>query len=62
MKIDERILVGGNHLATALLSQGITPSSWISYDEILKGCGQPWADIWCAWKAIMDVRNECETK
>ena len=58
--IDERILIGGNHLASALLAKGIFPASErkTSYDEFLRRYGQPWADIFVAWKAIMDVRDK----
>ncbi len=58
--IPKAILIGGNHLAAALIAHKINPEAWISYDEIRMGCGQPWADIWVAWKAIMDSRNETQ--
>lgn len=51
--------IAGNHLASVLLSEGIYPGSerHTSYDDFLKRYGQPWADIFIAWKAIMDWRD-----
>ena len=50
----EPVLIGGNHLASALW--GITdPLSISNYDDALHKHGQPYADMWVAWKAIMGL-------
>lgn len=53
------VLIGGNHLATALYGLGMIPSDWrvSTYDEVLERFGQPTTDIWACWKAIMDWRD-----
>ncbi len=54
--------IGGNHLASALITAGCHPSQcreW-SYDAVLERWGQPIADMWVAWKAIMDLRDARE--
>lgn len=51
--------IGGNHLASALINAGCHPSqcrAW-SYDAVLERWGQPVADMWVAWKAIMDLHD-----
>ncbi len=56
---EERILIGGNHLASALLTAGMNPPDWrtSTYDAVLERFALPTADIWVAWKAIMDWRD-----
>jgi hypothetical protein len=50
------VLVGGNHLADYLISAGCIPSNYRSEDEVRQHHGISLADIWVAWKAIMDAR------
>ena len=52
------VLVGGNHLANALLSTE-DPAKYrhAEYNQVLEAHGQPYADMWAAWKAIMDLRD-----
>jgi len=58
-QLPKEIGIGGNHLASAMLSEGIYPAAerHTSYDDFLERYGQPWADIFIAWKAIMDWRD-----
>jgi hypothetical protein len=51
----QNILVGGNHLASALLAFGCSPADQKNYDSVLAASGQPAADMWIAWRAIMDL-------
>jgi hypothetical protein len=57
MDIDRRILIGGNHLANALIGTEI-PNNFANYQEALAAHGQPYADMWVCWRAIMDVRDD----
>lgn len=52
----EAVLIGGNHLASALVTLGMDPSAWRSgeYYDVLREFGQPAADIWVAWRAIAE--------
>lgn len=50
------VLIGGNHLANALISLNCMPDKQVDYDSVLVKFGQPCADIWVCWKAIMDHR------
>lgn len=52
------ILTGGNHLASSLIHAGCFPDEQRSYDQVLADFGQPCADMWIAWKAIIDARAE----
>ena len=54
----ERLFIGGNHLASSLLSYGCHPAEQTSYDQVLGQHGLLCADMWVAWRAIMDVREE----
>jgi len=54
----KNVLIGGNHLASALL--GIAdpaPYRNADYYTVLEKHGQPYADMWVAWKAIMNFRD-----
>ena len=56
------VMIGGNHLASAMLNGGMEPSrcrNW-TYDAVLDRYSQPYADMWVAWKAIMDLRDALE--
>lgn len=53
------VLVGGNHLASAMLSE-CPPTNFKNYEQALKAQGQPYADMWAAWSAIMHVRDAIE--
>lgn len=58
--LDKRIGIGGNHLASALSTAGIDvvkERTNFDYWKFLEMHGQPWADIFVAWKAIMDTRD-----
>lgn len=55
-----KLIIGGNHLASALIEHGIHPTDWVNYDQIIERFGQPWADIWIAWKGIMDCAQEAQ--
>lgn len=56
----ERLFIGGNHLASSLLSYGCSPAEQTDYDQVLHQHGILCADMWVAWRAIMDVREETE--
>lgn len=59
VSVDPRILVGGNHLASVLCAIAIPPTAIHGgYDEALERFGQPYADIWICWKAIMDAKYQ----
>ena len=51
------ILIGGNHLASSLIAANCFPSEQRSYEQVLADFGQPCADMWICWKAIMDARS-----
>ena len=57
----ERVLIGGNHLASSLLSQ-CDPLLFHSYDDALDARGSTYADMWVAWKAIMDLAEAQRNK
>ena len=60
----ERMLVGGNHLASAVIqftstSDGLGPPYGMSHEEarlLIKDVNH--YDCWVAWKAIMEFRDE----
>lgn len=54
----DAILTGGNHLASSLINAGCFPAEQQNYEQVLKDFRQPCADMWVAWKAIMDARAE----
>lgn len=49
------VLTGGNHLASAMIGGGVHPTMYHSYAEVLEECGQPFADMWAAWRSIMNL-------
>lgn len=49
------VLMGGNHLANALLSHGIDPLAVGNYDNALHTYAELWADIWVCWRKIMNL-------
>lgn len=51
----EDILIGANHLASSLLAAKCYPDLQADYHSVLSTFGQPCADMWIAWKAIMDL-------
>lgn len=53
----ESILIGGNHLASALVGLGCMPDKLADYFSVLRVHGQPCADMWACWKAIMTERD-----
>lgn len=55
------LMVSGNHLASAMISIGWTPDSFITYQGALACAGQPYADMWMAWKEIMNIRAALAT-
>lgn len=59
-EIDRIRMIGGNHLANALIGivGGNLPEyRGTSFEIMLHRFGQPAADMWVAWKAIMDLRD-----
>lgn len=54
-KLTDDILIGGNHLASALIGYKCFPDLQGSYDTVLATFGQPCADMWVAWRAIMNL-------
>jgi hypothetical protein len=59
----KQIGISGNHLASSLLNAGVAIPScrdW-TYDAVLDRYSQPYADMWVAWKAIMDARDAYES-
>jgi hypothetical protein len=53
----DQVLIAGNHLASALIVENCHPNEQKSYDQVLEDYGQPCADMWLAWQAIMALRN-----
>lgn len=52
-------LIGGNHLATHLLSEH--PPYTASCDDALEYYGAGWRyDVWCCWRALMRAREAYE--
>lgn len=51
----ERVLIGGNHLASGLISCGCWPNEQRDYAQVLQEHGFLCADMWIAWKAVMDL-------
>lgn len=49
------VLTGGNHLASAMIGEGFHPITCHSYAEALEDWGQPLADMWVAWRSIMNL-------
>jgi len=47
------VLVAGNHLATLLATAKCDADAEEKYDDVLHDYGQPVADVWVAWAAIM---------
>ena len=56
---DEAVLIGGNHLANAMLSFGLDPATLrgSNYESVHCQYGMLTADIWAAWHAIMEWRD-----
>ena len=56
----DAVMVGGNHLADVLISLGVDVASWrhSEYEEVRREHGQTAADVWVAWRAIMDWRDQ----
>lgn len=54
--LEKNVLIGGNHLASALMFIA-DPLRVGNYDEALELHGQPYADMWIAWKRIMEWRD-----
>ena len=61
----QAVMIGGNHLASALI-EFVSRAPWHddlanmrhwSFDRVLHRFGQPVADMWVAWKAIIDLRD-----
>lgn len=46
------ILVGGNHLASALIGRDVFPEKYKDYDDVLHKHGSEIADMWVAHHAI----------
>lgn len=53
-------MVGGNHLAAVLLLAGYDPASTETWQDAQKNLRPPYADIWFAWKQIMELRKQVE--
>ncbi len=64
MTLPKQVLIGGNHLANALIGLGYVPNIKediaLEYRDILALHGELVADIWVCWKAIMLSRDEVE--
>lgn len=56
----EKVMIGGNHLASYLLGHNCDPVRYDSYEQVQSLCNQDCADVWVAWRAIMDLRNYYE--
>lgn len=54
------LMIAGNHLASFLIQNNVLPNHFTTYGEVLESQGMNYADAWVGWKAIMDIRNECE--
>ena len=56
---EQDVLIGGNHLASSLIAAGLDPGDerTSTYESVLERFGQPAADMWVAWKAIMEWRD-----
>ncbi len=58
MKVPESVLIGGNHLASLLIGWGLPiEDKDASYWDVLEKRGQPYADVWACWSAIMRERD-----
>lgn len=58
-RIPEAILRGGNHLANLLIGWGLPIESQdADYQDVLAKRGQPYADVWACWSAIMRERDK----
>jgi len=55
----KNVLIGGNHLASALIGTA-DPAQYrnAGYYDVLEKHGQPYADMFVAWKAIMNLRDK----
>lgn len=60
MKLPKTILTGANHLAIYMVNRHPPITLNSTYEQVLADHGQPYADIWVCWKAIMDARNKKE--
>ena len=56
-KLISMVLIGGNHLANVLLSNGIMPDDIGGAEEIESN---DMRDVWIAWRAIMDFSQAQE--
>lgn len=56
----DAVMVGGNHLADVLMRLGVDVVSWRrgEYEDVRREHGQTAADVWVAWRAIMDWREQ----
>ncbi len=59
-QVYDKVLIGGNHLASSLIAYGCFPANQTDYDQVLHEHGLLCADMWVAWKAIMDLRESVE--
>jgi hypothetical protein len=58
----DKLAIGCNHLASALIAiDGPLFNRIKTYDEALHKHPQPFADMWIAWRALMDFRDELES-
>jgi hypothetical protein len=53
----DHLMIGGNHLASTLASVGCVPNEQHDDDQVLHQHGMLCADLWVAWRAIMDLRD-----
>ena len=51
------VLIGGNHLASLLLTLGITPTDFTTPQDVQAKYGPQPTDVWIAWKAIRDLSD-----
>lgn len=56
----EKLFVAGNHLANVLIERKCFPAQQSDYEQVNRDHGMLCADVWVAWKAIMELRNEKE--
>ncbi len=54
-KIISDVLLGGNHLASLLVDNGIEPDKIRNVNDVRHG---PMRDVWTCWRAIMNLANE----
>lgn len=54
----EELFTAGNHLANVLMRRKCFPDEQTDYEQVQHDHGSLCADVWIAWRAIMNLRNK----